>query len=163
MRRTLGQSKMTTAAALLKTMRPKQWTKNLLLFAALIFAKKVTDPAAILQATGAFLLFCALSGAVYLINDAADAEEDRRHPKKMRRPIASVTKMMTALLAKKQLAADASILVSEKAISIDGAKNNSLQAGEIFKADDLMKVMLLISSILHHLSPKIIYESQLHF
>jgi len=80
---------MTTAAALLKTMRPKQWTKNLLLFAALIFAKKVTDPAAILQATGAFLLFCALSGAVYLINDAADAEEDRRHPKKMRRPIAS--------------------------------------------------------------------------
>ncbi len=64
----------------------------------------------------------------------------------LRRPIASVTKMMTALLAKKQLAADASILVSEKAISIDGAKNNSLQAGEIFKADDLMKVMLLISS-----------------
>lgn len=64
----------------------------------------------------------------------------------LRRPIASITKLMTALLARKQLASDAPILVSEKAINIDGAKNNSLQAGEIFKADDLMKIMLLISS-----------------
>ncbi len=64
----------------------------------------------------------------------------------LRRPIASITKLMTALLAKKQLSSDTPVLVSEKAISIDGAKSNSLQAGEIFKADDLMKIMLLISS-----------------
>ena len=64
----------------------------------------------------------------------------------LRRPIASISKLMTALLVKKQLSADTPILVSEKAISIDGAKSNSLQAGEIFKADDLMKIMLLISS-----------------
>lgn len=64
----------------------------------------------------------------------------------LRRPIASISKLMTALLVKKQLSADTQILVSEKAISIDGAKSNSLQAGEIFKADDLMKIMLLISS-----------------
>jgi D-alanyl-D-alanine carboxypeptidase len=64
----------------------------------------------------------------------------------LRRPIASITKLMTALLAKKQLASDAPILVSEKAINIDGAKINSLQAGEIFKTNDLMKIMLLISS-----------------
>lgn len=64
----------------------------------------------------------------------------------LRRPIASITKLMTALLVKEQLSSDTQVLVSEKAINIDGAKNNSLQAGEIFKADDLMKIMLLISS-----------------
>lgn len=64
----------------------------------------------------------------------------------LRRPIASLTKLMTALLVKEQLSPDTPVLVSEKAISIDGAQSNSLQAGEIFKADDLMKIMLLISS-----------------
>lgn len=114
---------MTTASALLKTMRPKQWTKNLLLFAALIFAKKVADPAAILQAAGAFLLFCALSGAVYLINDAVDAKEDRRHPKKMHRPIASgalsarLAVTVAVLLAAAALAGSYSINVGTGAVA----------------------------------------------
>ncbi len=58
-----------TVANLLVSLRPDQWTKNLFVFAALIFAVKLFDPAALALATAAFLIFCALSGAVYLIND----------------------------------------------------------------------------------------------
>ena len=77
------------AASLFVSLRPDQWTKNLIVFAALIFAVKLLDPAAAAKATAAFLIFCALSGAVYLINDVADREQDRRHPIKKMRPIAS--------------------------------------------------------------------------
>ncbi len=76
--------------ALLASLRPKQWTKNLLLFAGLLFtldqhhsARQVQDAAL------GFVLFSLLSSVVYLINDLADRESDRRHPKKKRRPIAS--------------------------------------------------------------------------
>lgn len=75
--------------SLLLAMRPRQWIKNLVVFAALIFSLKLTDPSAGLRATIAFLLFCATSGAVYIVNDLFDAERDRRHPTKSRRPIAS--------------------------------------------------------------------------
>lgn len=74
---------------LLISLRPGQWTKNLLVFAGLLFAKRLFDPRAIADATAAFTIFCALSGAVYLINDIADRDVDRRHPIKARRPIAS--------------------------------------------------------------------------
>ncbi len=75
--------------SLLVSLRPAQWTKNLLVFAALIFAVKLFDPYAVARATAAFVIFCALSGSVYLINDVADREGDRRHPVKGHRPIAS--------------------------------------------------------------------------
>jgi 4-hydroxybenzoate polyprenyltransferase len=74
---------------LLISLRPGQWTKNLLVFAGLLFAKRLFDPAAVADAMAAFTIFCALSGAVYLVNDIADREIDRRHPIKARRPIAS--------------------------------------------------------------------------
>ncbi|HYE89110.1 MAG TPA: decaprenyl-phosphate phosphoribosyltransferase [Vicinamibacterales bacterium] len=77
------------AASLFVSLRPDQWTKNLIVFAALIFAVKLLDPAALANATAAFLIFCALSGAVYLINDVSDREQDRQHPLKRLRPIAS--------------------------------------------------------------------------
>ena len=77
------------AASLFVSLRPDQWTKNLIVFAALIFAVKLLDPAATAKATAAFLIFCALSGAVYLMNDVADREQDRLHPIKKMRPIAS--------------------------------------------------------------------------
>lgn len=80
---------MSTALNLFKAMRPKQWTKNLLVFAALLFAKRMGDPHAILWVTAAFALFCVLSGTVYLINDIVDIEQDRKHPRKRKRPIAS--------------------------------------------------------------------------
>ena len=70
-------------------MRPRQWLKNLFVFAALIFARQFTQPSQLLLATGAFIIFCLLSGAVYLFNDLADAENDRKHRDKKTRPIAS--------------------------------------------------------------------------
>ena len=78
-----------TAANLFVSLRPDQWTKNLIVFAALIFAVKLLDPAALAYASAAFLIFCALSGAVYLINDVSDREQDRLHPIKRMRPIAA--------------------------------------------------------------------------
>lgn len=76
-------------ANLITSLRPDQWTKNLIVFAALVFAVKLFDPAALALASAAFLIFCALSGSVYLINDVSDREADRRHPLKRLRPIAS--------------------------------------------------------------------------
>lgn len=78
-----------TAASLFVSLRPDQWTKNLIVFAALIFAVKLLDRAALANATAAFLIFCALSGVVYLVNDVSDREQDRLHPIKRKRPIAA--------------------------------------------------------------------------
>jgi len=77
------------ALDLLRSLRPAQWTKNLVVFAGLIFGKKLFEAAAVWDAIAAFVIFCALSGVVYLVNDLADRESDRRHPLKARRPIAS--------------------------------------------------------------------------
>ena len=74
---------------LLISLRPGQWTKNLFVFAALVFAQRLTDAGAVLKAIVAFVVFCALSSTVYLINDVLDREQDRRHPIKANRPIAS--------------------------------------------------------------------------
>jgi 4-hydroxybenzoate polyprenyltransferase len=74
---------------LLRSLRPAQWTKNLVIFAGLIFGKKLLDAGAVADAIAAFVVFCALSGVVYLVNDLADRESDRLHPLKARRPIAS--------------------------------------------------------------------------
>lgn len=73
----------------LRAMRPKQWIKNLLLFAGLIFTRNFTDAGRLGDAFAAFLLFCVLSGVIYIINDIRDAESDRLHPLKCKRPIAS--------------------------------------------------------------------------
>ena len=73
---------------LLVALRPRQWVKNLLVFAAPLFAF-VTDPGELLRVVGAFLSFCAVSSAVYLVNDWFDLERDRLHPNKRQRPLAS--------------------------------------------------------------------------
>ncbi|HAK55692.1 MAG: decaprenyl-phosphate phosphoribosyltransferase [Vicinamibacterales bacterium] len=77
------------AVDLLRSLRPHQWTKNLFVFAALVFGQRLTDPEAALRALAAFLVFCGLSGAIYLVNDVADREADRQHLHKAERPIAS--------------------------------------------------------------------------
>jgi len=70
-------------------LRPRQWVKNVFVFAALVFAGRLADPTAVLRVGAAFGVFCVLSSAVYLINDVRDREADRRHPNKRRRPIAA--------------------------------------------------------------------------
>ncbi len=74
--------------AYLKALRPKQWTKNLLVFAAPLFAFRL-DLATLFGAFIAFILFCCTSSSFYLLNDIKDVEGDRRHPVKCKRPIAS--------------------------------------------------------------------------
>ena len=73
----------------LQIMRPRQWTKNLLVFAALLFAGKASSLESATLAAIAFAAFCILSGGVYALNDALDYESDRNHPEKCNRPIAS--------------------------------------------------------------------------
>lgn len=77
------------ARYLLKTMRPKQWTKNLVVFAGIIFAQKLFTDIYLLKSMAAFAIFCGLSGSVYIINDLVDIERDRAHPLKKYRPLAS--------------------------------------------------------------------------
>jgi 4-hydroxybenzoate polyprenyltransferase len=74
---------------ILKAMRPKQWVKNVFVFAALVFDRKLLDLDAFLITLGAFFLFCLLASSVYLINDILDRESDLNHPVKKNRPIAS--------------------------------------------------------------------------
>jgi 4-hydroxybenzoate polyprenyltransferase len=76
-------------AALARALRPKQWAKNGLLFVALAFTASAHEPTSLAKAMAAFLIFCAISSAGYLVNDVADVEADRQHPDKRRRPIAA--------------------------------------------------------------------------
>ena len=72
-----------------RALRPRQWTKNLAIFAALVFARRVFEPQAAIHALLAFVSFCFLSSGTYVFNDWIDREEDRRHPEKALRPIAA--------------------------------------------------------------------------
>jgi 4-hydroxybenzoate polyprenyltransferase len=80
---------MSLPRALLASLRPHQWTKNLVVLAALAFSKHLFDGDAVVRAAMAFATFCVLSGAVYLVNDLVDLERDRLHPSKRSRPLAS--------------------------------------------------------------------------
>jgi 4-hydroxybenzoate polyprenyltransferase len=75
--------------AIVRAMRPLQWTKNGLVFPALIFSVRAFEMQYLLRSIAAALIFCAVSSGMYLINDVRDAEQDRHHPKKRFRPIAS--------------------------------------------------------------------------
>jgi 4-hydroxybenzoate polyprenyltransferase len=74
---------------ILQSLRPYQWTKNLFVFAALVFSLRIFEGPLLLKTAAAFAIFCVLSGALYLVNDVLDFNEDRFHPKKSLRPIAS--------------------------------------------------------------------------
>ena len=76
-------------AAFVRLVRPKQWTKNGFVLAGVVFAGEAFDVASVVPALLAFVAFCALSGSVYAANDVLDVEEDRGHPEKSKRPVAS--------------------------------------------------------------------------
>jgi 4-hydroxybenzoate polyprenyltransferase len=80
---------MSWLVPLVKTMRPKQWAKNGLLFIGLVFDGQLLDLPALARTVAAFILFCLLSSLVYILNDLADLEADRNHPKKRQRPLPS--------------------------------------------------------------------------
>jgi 4-hydroxybenzoate polyprenyltransferase len=75
--------------AVIVSLRPRQWVKNLFVFGGLIFGQRLFDPPSVGMAVIAFAVFCGLSGAIYLLNDVADRDKDRLHPDKRLRPIAS--------------------------------------------------------------------------
>ncbi|MDZ7270193.1 MAG: decaprenyl-phosphate phosphoribosyltransferase [candidate division KSB1 bacterium] len=88
-----------TASALLVAIRPRQWSKNLLLFAGVMFSLNLGSAPLLMRACLAFAVFCFLSSAVYLFNDVIDADQDRRHPHKRSRPVASGRLSPTLALA----------------------------------------------------------------
>ncbi len=73
--------------ALLKTMRPRQWTKNAFVFAAIVFDGKLFHPTDFLRTLAGFALFCLISSTVYIFNDLLDAKADRQHPVKKIAPL----------------------------------------------------------------------------
>jgi 4-hydroxybenzoate polyprenyltransferase len=75
--------------ALLSTMRPRQWAKNVLIFVPLVFDRKLDDSSALLVTLSGFVIFCLVASLVYIINDLVDLEADRAHPRKRNRPLAS--------------------------------------------------------------------------
>jgi 4-hydroxybenzoate polyprenyltransferase len=97
---------VSAVVALVRTMRPHQWVKNVFVGAPLVFARHLNDGAYVARAGIAFAAFCALSGAVYTFNDVRDVEADRAHPTKCKRPIAAgKLSERTALIAAGTLAA----------------------------------------------------------
>lgn len=74
---------------LLKQLRPKQWTKNIIVFAAPLYSMQLTYPGVFLKSLISLFLFCFVSGCVYILNDFVDREADRQHPEKKHRPMAS--------------------------------------------------------------------------
>lgn len=95
-----ARASRSTLVNLVVALRPEQWSKNLLVFAGLLFGLQLRNPVAVGRSLAAFLIFCLLSGVVYLINDVLDRQADRNHPLKRRRPIASgALSVSTALIA----------------------------------------------------------------
>ena len=125
---------------LVLSLRPRQWTKNLIVFAGVIFGPKLDDPSAVSAATLGFFVFCFLSGVVYLVNDVRDRDADRLHPVKRLRPIAAgQLSPATALLAAAIIAA----------VTLVAAFSLSFSFGLV--AGIYLAVMTLYSTALKHL------------
>ena len=97
----LGQRRSSSVRDLLRLMRPVQWSKNAVVFAALIFAKHLFVPHDVLLVTLGFLAFCGVASGAYVMNDLRDCEKDRQHPLKSLRPLPSgrVRRSTAAVLA----------------------------------------------------------------
>ena len=98
--------------SLLRAMRPRQWAKNVFIFAALVFDEQLARPEPLARTMVGFVMLCLISSSVYLINDIADIEADRRHPVKRTRPIASGELAARAALVAALVLAVASLVIS---------------------------------------------------
>ena len=107
------------ASSYLRLVRPKQWTKNGFVLAGVVFAEKFFSTVEVAHALLAFVVFCALSGAVYAANDVLDVEEDRKHPLKRFRPVAS-----GAISPRSALALAAILAISALAVGFSGLFQN---------------------------------------
>jgi decaprenyl-phosphate phosphoribosyltransferase len=120
-KRATGSAAGSAVVGVVRTMRPRQWVKNLLVFAAPVASGTALDLDVIRPTVIAFVLFCLVSSGVYLLNDVRDAEEDRRHPVKRLRPVAAgVTSIPLAVAAGVVLIAGSlvgAILVSNAALT----------------------------------------------
>jgi len=96
----------------LQIMRPLHWTKNMFVFAALVFGQKLNVPSAVGRAIGGFFCFCLAASAVYILNDIIDRQRDRLHPEKCKRPIAAGSVTIGAALVISALCAAAAIIGS---------------------------------------------------
>jgi len=96
----------------LQIMRPRHWSKNVFVFAALIFGQKITDPLAVGRAIGAFFCFCLAASAIYIFNDIIDRRMDSLHPEKRKRPIAAGSVSVGSAAVVSVLCAAASIIGS---------------------------------------------------
>jgi 4-hydroxybenzoate polyprenyltransferase and related prenyltransferases len=99
-------------SALVVAMRPRQWAKNVLVFAAPLAAGQLFVPEILLPSLGAFVAFCLISSATYLINDVRDIEADRVHPRKSSRPIPAGQLPVPAAIAAAVVLAAASLVIS---------------------------------------------------
>jgi 4-hydroxybenzoate polyprenyltransferase len=105
-------AQLSASRALLISLRPHQWTKNLLVFAGLLFGQRLLEADALVRSLAAFAVFCALSSAVYLFNDIQDREADRQHPLKASRPIASGALALSSAFAGATALALAGVIAS---------------------------------------------------
>ncbi|HEX6512028.1 MAG TPA: decaprenyl-phosphate phosphoribosyltransferase [Chloroflexota bacterium] len=125
---------------LLASSRPKQWTKNLILFGPLVFAYKLFAPELLVRALGAFVAFCLAASATYLLNDVLDMENDRQHPLKRLRPLPSGQVSVNQAIA-------AAALLTLGALAVGFAVN--LESG--MGVAGYMALMLAYSTLLKHL------------
>jgi 4-hydroxybenzoate polyprenyltransferase len=105
--------------SLIKTVRPKQWYKNFVIFIAIVFSGNLQNLTAWFDSIIAFSVFCLIAGSVYIINDIVDVDKDRQHPIKKDRPIASGKLKKSHALVYAMVLLSASLLI---AVSL----NNSL-------------------------------------
>ena len=117
------------ARAIVAAMRPRQWAKNVLVFAAPLAAGELLSPDVFLVSVGAFVAFCLISSATYLVNDVRDVESDRAHPVKCSRPIAAGEVSTTMALI---LAAVLAVLALALAFTISPALGGVLVAYAVF-------------------------------
>lgn len=136
----VADSGRSVALSLLLALRPNQWTKNLLVFAGLIFGLRLFDRAAVADALAAFAIFCGLSGVIYLVNDILDRESDRAHPLKASRPIASGALPVSAAIV-------AAVTIGAASLAASAALGRSFLAVAIA----YLALQTLYSAVLKHM------------